>query len=1063
MTRSSYFPYLLFAASLLTLAQTPAVKDDKPKWDVNNPPGLRTEIKIDTSTGTWLSLDVSPQGDEIVFDLLGDIYTIPIAGGEAKALTSGIAWDMQPRYSPDGKRIAFTSDRGGGDNIWVMNRDGSQPSQVSKEDFRLLNSPAWSPDGQYIAARKHFTAQRSLGSGEIWLYHVSGGGGLQLTKKPNDQKDVGEPSFSPDGRYVYFSQDLTPGLVFEYNKDPNAGIYGIRRLDRKTGEIENYIAGPGGAVRPTPSHDGKRIAFVRRVRTRTVLFVRDLASGAERPLYDALDRDMQETWAIHGVYPTFAWMPDDKAIVFWAQGKFWRVDAASRDVQPIPFHVKSTRQATEAVRFPVNVAPDRFEVKALEHVTVSPSGKQVVYVALGHLYSRGLPDGAPRRLTAQNGHWESYPAFSRDGKWIVYTTWSDREFGSVRIIPAAGGEGRTITPEPGHYVEPCFTPDGARVVYHKVTGGGLVSPLWSQEPGIYVVNVDGGVPRKVVAYGRKPRFGAQNDRVYLLDREGEKAALKAVNLDGSEPRTLVTSDDATEIAVSPDERWLAFQELWNAYVMAFPPTGQAVVIGPKASSTPLRRLTRDAGENLHWSGSGDKVYWSLGPELFERELKDAFPFLPGAPEKPAEPPAKGRNISFTQDADKPAGSLALRGARIVTMRGDEVIEKGTIFIGANRIVAVGPASSVKIPTGTKIVDVSGKTIIPGLIDVHAHGAQAHNGFVPQQSWVNYAAMAFGVTTVHDPSNDTNSIFSASEMAKAGLTVAPRTFSTGTILYGAGGNFRAEINSLDDARSHLRRLKAVGAFSVKSYNQPRRDQRQQVIAAARELEMMVVPEGGSLFEHNMTMVADGHTGIEHAIPVAHIYDDVLQFWPATHSGYTPTLVVGYGGLMGEYYWYQHSNVWENERLLRYVPREVVDPRSRRRTMAPEDDFNHIEIARSAKQLNDRGVSVQLGAHGQLQGLGPHWEMWMFAQGGMTPMQVLRAATLNGARYLGLDKDIGSLEPGKLADLVVLDRNPLANIRDTEHVRFTMVNGRLFEAETMNEAGNRVRQRAKFFFE
>jgi imidazolonepropionase-like amidohydrolase len=322
--------------------------------------------------------------------------------------------------------------------------------------------------------------------------------------------------------------------------------------------------------------------------------------------------------------------------------------------------------------------------------------------------------------------------------------------------------------------------------------------------------------------------------------------------------------------------------------------------------------------------------------------------------------------------------------------------------------------------------VSGKTIMPGIVDVHAHGPQAQNGWVPQQSWVNYAAIAFGVTTVHDPSNDTNSIFSASELGKAGMIVAPRTFSTGTILYGAGGNIKAEINSLDDAKSHLRRLQAVGAFSVKSYNQPRRDQRQQVIAAARELKMMVVPEGGSLYEHNMTMVIDGHTGVEHAVPVAHLYDDVLQLWPGTKSGYTPTLGVGYGGLFGETYWYQHSNVWENERLLRYVPREVVDPRSRRRLMAPEDDFNHMELAQSVKKLNDRGVSIQLGAHGQMQGIAPHWEMWMFVQGGMTPMAALRAATISGAKYLGLDKDVGSLETGKLADLVVLERNPLENI-------------------------------------
>ncbi|MEO7972633.1 MAG: amidohydrolase, partial [Thermoanaerobaculia bacterium] len=184
-------------------------KDDKPKWDVNTPPGPHHDVAIDVDEGTWMTVDISADGKEIVFDLLGDIYTMPAAGGDAKAISSGVSWDMQPRFSPDGQWIAFTSDRAGGDNIWIMKRDGTEPVQVSKESFRLVNSPAWSPDGQWIAGHKHFTAERSLGSGEIWLWHRTGGDGLQMTEKPNDQKDVGEPAFSPDGRYIYFSQDTT--------------------------------------------------------------------------------------------------------------------------------------------------------------------------------------------------------------------------------------------------------------------------------------------------------------------------------------------------------------------------------------------------------------------------------------------------------------------------------------------------------------------------------------------------------------------------------------------------------------------------------------------------------------------------------------------------------------------------------------------------------------------------------------------------------------------------------------------------------------------------------------
>jgi Tol biopolymer transport system component len=477
---------------------------------VDDPPGPHHDVTLDTRTGTWMSVDVSPDGRQLVFDLLGDLYLLPIAGGEAKSLTHGLAWDEQPRWSPDGKHIAFTSDRSGGDNLWVMDADGSHPRAVTSETFRLLNSPVWTPDGQYLAGRKHYTSTRSAGAGEIWLYHVSGGkDGVQMTARRTQQKDEGEPAFSPDGRYLYWSMDATPGASFEYNEDANGQIYVIQRLDRESGEITTVVGGPGGAIRPTPSPDGKRLAYLKRVRFETVLHVLDLVSGVEHPVVGGLERDNQEVWAVHGVYPGIAWTPDGRSIVYWAKGGLHRVELATRKVSDIPFHVSDTRRVTEAVRTPVAVAPDSAAARMLRWVSVSPQGDRVVYSAMGRLYVKSLPNGAPRRLTTQNDHWEFHPSWSRDGRMIAYTTWNDSTLGTVRVVSANGGTGLVLTRAPGHYVEPAFSPDGETVVFRATGLGSLFDPAWSRETGIFRVPVSGGPARLITRHGEQPQFGAR--------------------------------------------------------------------------------------------------------------------------------------------------------------------------------------------------------------------------------------------------------------------------------------------------------------------------------------------------------------------------------------------------------------------------------------------------------------------------------------------------------------------------------------------------------------------------
>ncbi|MFZ5478015.1 MAG: amidohydrolase family protein [Myxococcota bacterium] len=1024
-------PTLLFASAL-------AADDPKPAWDVNAPHGPTHPVSLEVREGTWMSVTV--HGDRVVFDLLGDLWSLPLAGGEAIRLTTGVAWDTQPRFDPDGERLAFASDRGGNEQIWVMNADGTGARQVTDEDEARLTEPMW--DGDWIVARKRTVDTRSIGVTELWQYHLEGGKGFQLTSL-DAHPHAGEAT--GDGRFLWFSDRAGR---FDYNGDPLSGLWSVWRLDRRNGERLPVVTGAGSASRPLLSPDRKRLVFVSRDRSQALLEVLDLATGRRRVLADWLDRDEMEAFALHGTYPAMDWT-DAGELVLWAKGKLWRLAMDGKRTE-IPFHAKGTWDFRDVQRW-ARAVPDVVEAKVVRWPTWRQDGA-VAFSALGALWLRGA-DGVVERLSPGTGY---APAWSPDGTQLAWTSWSDRDGGQLHVTRLGKKRSDEVLPLAGQLANPAWSADGTRLVVLRGVGGDALPDL-ANEPWYEIVvatrEKKGWTTRIVTStanrgINRATKLWLHEDRVWFMEdraQEGRKpplAVLVSVALDGTDERSHLVLGGAEEVAIAPDFRRVAYKLDHQAYVTALPRwSGEVAVEG----ALPTQRLTKVVGDWLGWTPDGKHVTWAQGPVLHRKAVAGV-----GAPAKDTKPDydagVEKTAVGLTVPRARPEGAIALTHARVLTMKGDEVLEDATIVIERDRIVSIGGP----VPAGAKVIDVTGKTVIPGLVDVHAHLHFSAGDVLPEQEWRYLTALDFGVTTVHDPSASTDLVFTQAERVEAGFEKGPRVYSTGGVLYGALANDGAKTPDEETARDHVRRLQAVGATSVKVYQQSQRARRQWYVQACHELGVLCVPEGGGDLFQNLGMVADGFHAIEHSLPNSPVYADVVSWMAggktATSAGtaWTPTLLVAYGGLFGENFFFQKMSPLDDARLLRHFPRRALDALAwRRGVLAQDTSWNFQSVARDAARVARAGGLVTLGAHGQLQGLGVHWELWSLAsEGAMTPMEALRAATIGGATYIGLEQHLGTVEAGKLADLVVLDADPREDVRNTTKIGFVIKNGEIW---------------------
>ncbi|MBV6523072.1 MAG: Protein TolB [Gemmatimonadaceae bacterium] len=1071
-----------FVAALLLLPHTGTAQNTTGRGEARDPmqEGLPLKptrnIAFRTTVGHWMSVDITPDGQTLVFDLLGDLYTMPAAGGKAMPLTQGMAFDAQPRLSPDGKRVVFVSDRDGGWNLYIMSLDKRDTLQLTRGKTNTYESPEWTPDGKYIVVTRNM---------KLHLYHVEGGSGQQLIREPAQLRTMGA-AFGADQRYIWFAQRTGQWVYNTPMSDYDLAVY-----DRQTGQTTVRENRWGSAFRPTLSPDGRWLVYGTRHIDTTRLRIRDLANGDERWLVMRTQRDDQESRATLDVLPGMTFTPDSRSLITTWDGKLWKVPVeGSAPPVEIPFEADVNQALGPYVEFNYPIADSAtFVVKQIRDAVASPDGARLAFVALDRLYVMDWPAGTPRRATDMEiGEFE--PAWSPDGQSIVYTTANSNGGHIYKVGASGGGQPQRLTKASFFWQRPVFSPDGQRIValrsafrtYEQSVAG---SP-GAGEDIVWLPSSGGDATVIAPASGLGlPHFGRDGDRLYLYS--GQRG-LVSMRWDGTDQKTHLRvtlapppgapaggppgGAAAVAVNVSPDGSEALAQVSGDIYLMPIPETGgtePTIAVGGGESTFPVRRLTDIGGQFPSWQRDGRAVHWSIGNahvvydvaagRRFDDSVRQARRFAAGgadsARSRAPVPVFKSfeKRVVVSATRDIPMQNVVLRGARLITMRGKEVIANGDIVVANNRIVGVGSRGSVRVPSGARVIDVSGKTIIPGFVDTHAH-VRATFDIHREQVWSYQVNLAYGVTTLRDPQTSTTDVLSYEDMVTAGRIVGPRIYSTGPGVFGGNNPTGNNLTSLDQTRTILKRYSQYfDTKTIKEYQAGNREQRQWIIQAANELGLMPTTEGGLDYKMNITEFIDGYSGHEHTIPTFPLQDDVVKFLAQAKTVYTPTILVAYGGPWAENYWYEHEDLLNNEKLKRFTPWADLEGKILRRGGNNQAGWFHESqyvmkpVGESIRDLIAAGGRAGVGSHGQLQGLGYHWELWSMASGGLSNHDALMVATLMGANALGLGKDVGSIEPGKLADLLILDQNPLVNLRNTSSIRTVMKNGRLYDANTL----------------
>ena len=1056
------FPAAIAAIAALWCANATAVA-------ANLPLESSRSARFTTTEGTWMSVDVSPDGRTLYFDHLGDIYRLPIEGGTAQRLVGGMDWSVQPRVSPDGNTVVFVSDRSGSMNLWFYDLNGGALTQFTRErhgEQIFFADPEWTSDGASVLVWT--TRRRNWFYGnlprEIRQYDVEGRGTTFRALTGSGSQSISgaeSPSLSPDGRFLYYGRFIETRSPF-YG-DRILPEWQVEGRDLFTGQTFALSNRHGGGFAPHLTPDGKRIIYGSRDRGDTGLRLLDLETGEDRWLLFPVDRDQQESNFFYNL-PGMGFTPDGDSLVAGFGGGLNRVDLATGAVTKIPFVVDVALELGPLVR-PQRRLPENIETpRRIRAPQLSPDGKTYAFVVHDRVWLMDADGGAPRRLDGREMQ-QADPVWTPDGQSVVYTSFLDDEGGHVWMANARRGEEVSrLTKVAGNYFAPVVSPDGARVYVTRVSGGhpeAITPPFDLLELTLAASEVRriGSAPLARLQFpARVHVHGEDASRLYVSLRN---VLTEIAHGHGAAPQELarvfaaarpftgrgasLNTLPADSVTPSPDGSHYLAAIGGQVYVAKHEGRAEAdletlsaaVLNGDDAAL----RLSKAGGEFPSWSADGETVIYSLGNKIFRHDRNASGQF--------EATPSDIIAVTVALRTHVPEGVFAVKNVKIVTMNGDQVIGNGVVVVRNDRIAAVGRRGAVRIPKDAHVIDGKGGVLMPGLVDTHAHlptgVGYLHIGARAQQPWPLLNYLSYGVTTVHDPAQRIGDL-EYGDLVRAGRIIGPRIFGSGPHVAWQ----RARFYSYDDAKDLLARYgDNWRTLSLKEYVAGDRRARQWVAMAAREQGQVLPVFEGEDFNYNLTHVIDGYGDMSHSIGVAPLYDDVVQLMAlaGTSVSYQFGTLRGEGAPSAMYYFMNLDDPFTNEKARRFMPAERLARRLSRRLEIHPTEHAFPLMARQAASLMRAGVVVSLGDHGEWGGLGVHWDVWAAAFG-MSNREALAMATVGGIKTLGLEKDLGIVEVGKLADFLVIDGDPLKDIRDTVNLRYVVKNGEVYDAASLD---------------